>query len=238
MPFTRTMGGPGTKDPGRAVWENAPLSGLVAQAYDLQRFQLKTPGWMDAARYNITAKVPEGATKEQFRVMLQNLLATRFALVFHREKKEMPVYELVVGKSGHKLKESSSDPGAERWTRMGMKDGLAQINAQDETMEMFVTRLSGFLAAPVTDGTGLKGKYDFDMSWAFDMTPLIAAGIGPPPPPPGPDGAMPAPRAPDPAVGPTLFSALQEQLGLKLESKKGFVEILVVDRAERVPTEN
>src|SRR6185369_276003 len=105
-----SRGGPGTPDPGRYTTENMSLSNLISTAYDLKRYQYSGPSWLDGERFDIVAKVPEGATKEQFRVMLQNLLAERFKVAVHREKKEMQVYELLVAKGGLKIKESVEEP--------------------------------------------------------------------------------------------------------------------------------
>src|SRR5207247_8322826 len=97
-------------DPGRWTAQNMSLSNLITRAYDLKRYQYSAPSWLDDERFDITAKVPEGATKEQFQTMIQNLLAERFKLTIHREKKEMAGYELVVAKNGPKLKESVDVP--------------------------------------------------------------------------------------------------------------------------------
>ena len=101
-----SSGGPGTKDPSRYRCENCALSGLMLDAFPLEEYQISEPEWMQSARFTISAKVPEGATKEQFRLMMQNLLIDRFQLKFHYEKKETQSYELVVLKNGPKMKES------------------------------------------------------------------------------------------------------------------------------------
>jgi len=289
-------GGPGTKDPGRYSCEGCPLIMLLTQAYELKRYQVGSyPSWMDTERFNVTAKVPEGATKEQFRVMQQNLLADRFGLKIHFEKKEMATYELVVNKGGHKMKEAVEDPNAKdapppplggappplppppgagapvRITMgrdgfpelpagmrgrggpmMMMMNGRAKMRATDTTMEQLVNMLSNQLAKPVTDGTGLKGKYQFDLEYSSEGMgrggPMMGAGGGV-----GivtmavHDGAgggggrggdAPLQGVSDENTGPTIFAALQQQLGLKLEQKKGQVDILTVDKIEKTPTEN
>jgi uncharacterized protein (TIGR03435 family) len=232
---------------------------LVTQAYDRKRFEVIADRWMDDTRYDVTAKVPAGATKDQFRLMLQRFLVDRFRLATHHESKEMSVYELVIGKDGPRFKESAKEsvesptvatpeppppgplpkdkdghpvvpPGA---TIFETTNGVpwAHMNAKKETMDSFVARVSSFLRQPVFDATGLKGRYDFDLTWSPDL-----AGMGVPPPPPMAGVEAPsAPLAPD---GPTLFGAIQSQLGLKLESRKRQVDVLVLDHAEKVPTEN
>jgi uncharacterized protein (TIGR03435 family) len=194
---------------------------------------------MQSTHFMVSAKVPEGTSREQFNLMMQNLLIERFKLTFHREKKEMQAYELVVAKGGPKMKESAGplDPDerparmTERKTdaegfpvlppgrvpmMMMIAGGHATARHVAETMEEFAVSLSMLVHKPVTDVTGLKGKYDFTLHW-------IAQGAGPST---GDD------------TGPTLFRALPEQLGLRLESKKSMVEVLVVDHVDKTPTEN
>ena len=234
-----SRGGPGSKDPGLYICENCPLRALIRDAFGLKEYQLSGPDWMQSTWFMVSAKIPEGTTKEQFLVMKQNLLIERFKLAFHREKKEMQSYELVVAKGGPKMKESEGplDPDerparmTERKTdaegfpllppgrvpmEMMVAGGYATSRHVAETMEEFAVTLSYQLHKPLTDATGLKGKYDFTLHW-------IAQGAGPST---GDD------------TGPTIFRALPEQLGLRLESKKGMVEVLVVDHVEKVPTEN
>src|SRR6266446_4406926 len=105
-------GGPGSPDPGRATFTNMSLKNILMRAYEVKGYQISGPGWLDSERFDIVAKVPQGATKEQFLLMIQNLLAERFKLTLHREKKELPMFALLVGKNGPKLKESVDDPNA------------------------------------------------------------------------------------------------------------------------------
>ena len=99
-------GGPGSADPGQLTYSNVTLKNVLMNAYGVKGYQISGPSWLDSERYDIAAKIPKGATKEQFMLMLQNLLAERFKLTLHREKKDLPMYALVVGKSGPKMKES------------------------------------------------------------------------------------------------------------------------------------
>jgi len=248
-------GGPGSKDPGRWTVQNMSLSNLITQAYDLKRYQYSGPAWLDTERFDITAKVPEGATREQFRMMIQNMLAERFKLTIHREKKEMTGYDLVVAKNGPKLKETVEVPPTEsprpagpplsgppkldqdgfpelppgQGSMMIMMNGRARSRQNGQTTEQLANMLANQVGKPVTDATGLKGKYDYTLSWA-------AGGpvrVGGPEAGGGPLGAMS-----DADSGPTIFSAIQEQLGLRLEQKKTTVEMVVVDKIEKAPTEN
>jgi uncharacterized protein (TIGR03435 family) len=260
-------GGPGSSDPSRVTAESVSMTELLMRAYDVKRYQLSGPAWMETERFSVSAKVPEGATKEQLPLMLQNLLAERFKLTVHHEQKEMPVLELQVSKNGSKLKQSvegsapagSDAPATPPPTgpvRMQLDaegypvpppgrnvmmfiNGRGRYQAVKQPITDLIGMLSNQLGRPVIDATGLRGKYDFTLSFA--MTGIAPAGamIGPPPPPPPGGGGGPEPAAsPDSDSGPSLPGALQQQLGLKLESKKGMVDIVVIDRVERVPTEN
>jgi len=236
--FTRSNGGPGTDYPTRITIENYLLRSLISQAYQVEFAQVSGPDWLTTEKFDIAAKVPAGATKKQVPVMLQNLLAERFHLTIHREKKEGPVYDLVVAKNGPKFKESprslasqnsSEQPlarlrlgpdgfpalGNGRGYRMAIMNNRAAARFTDASMTQLAALLQGQLDHPVTNATGLTGKYDFNLQWVTD-------GL--------------APLGDDP--GPPLMVAVQEQLGLKLEQKKGFVDIIVVDHIDKVPTEN
>jgi len=217
---------------------NATLRMLLTLAYDVRDFQISGgPGWVGSERYDINAKAERSATaepvqedprnmtdaqrktnQEQMRQRLQALLAERFQLAIHRETKEAPVYALVVGKNGPKIQESK-----EGGPRLMM--GRGQLNGQGALMEMLANILSNQLGRPVLDKTGLQGKYDFKLEFTPDPGQAAGpfGGLGP-----GPD----APPPPDPN-GPSIFAAIQEQLGLRLESTKGAVEMIVIDRVEK-----
>jgi uncharacterized protein (TIGR03435 family) len=272
----RMSGGPGTPDPGQLTYTNVSLKNILMNAYAVKGYQLSGPKWLDSERFDIVAKIPMGATKEQFRLMLQNLLAERFKLTLHHETKELPMYALVVGKGGAKLKESVDDdaaasgaassppppPGSDGAGPVRLRvgaDGMPQLppGMGKNGMMMMMTNgrlravgnrqpvaaltemLGNQLGYPVVDATGLKANYDFTLDFAPDGMngPM---GMMPPPPPPhdgAPGGGAPMASAPD-MGGPTIFTALQEQLGLKLEQRKDPVDLLVIDRLEKVPTEN
>jgi uncharacterized protein (TIGR03435 family) len=234
------------------------LKALVEQAYDVRDFQISSgPGWITSDKYDITAK-PENASgetpsdprqftdeqrktfQEQARLRVQALLADRFQLKIHRETKELPVYALVVGKNGPKVKQNT---GANEGLGKGMmRMSPGQLVGQQVGIAILVQSLAQMLGRPVVDQTGIKGTYDFELNFTPDQGKAVAFG-GPgdgAPPPPLPPGAGPGlikePPPPDPN-GPTIFTALQEQLGLKLESQKGPVEIIVIDHVEK-PSEN
>lgn len=236
-------GGPGTNDPGLYTCGNMNLRALIGTAYDIPNYRMTAPDWMLTTRFDVRAVVPEGTTKEQFSIMLRNLLADRFKVVVHRESRAIQRYELTVARNGPKLrppaaaKEGDAEPFAPGPPARD-KDGYpivgrgiaiigdrARMHWPDMTMDMLVQQLSNQLRGPVSDLTGLGGKYDIEVYW------WTGGGLSANAP-----GAEPAALPADP--GPTLTQALQDQLGLRVESKRGPVEFLVVDRAERMPTEN
>ena len=251
-------GGPGSQDPGMWRCENFSLRNLITFAYSLNSFQLTGPDWLQEQRFDISAKVPEGTTREQFNIMMQNMLTERFQLTVHHEAKDMAKYDLVVAKNGPKLKETLETPAASvdasagpqaapkpmaigkdgypelapNRAGMAIMNGHARMFYPKSTMEMLAARLQGQLGKPVTDATGLTGKYDIGLYWNASTMRASAPAAAP-------SGGGPAPMAaPDGDGGPTLEKAIQDQLGLRLEAKKGPVDILVVDHVEKLPTDN
>lgn len=136
-------GGPGTPDPGQITYTNVTVKNVLTQAYGVKGFQISGPGWLDSERYDIVAKLPRGATKAEFMAMLQNLLAERFKLTLHREKKDLPMYALVVGKNGPKLKESAQEAAPKEG---GPVDGSAA------TMGKLTMGRDGFPVLPAAAG--------------------------------------------------------------------------------------
>jgi uncharacterized protein (TIGR03435 family) len=263
--FFGGRGGPGTPDPGQITWTNATLKTLLTIAYDVKNYQVNGPGWLDTERYDIIAKVPEGATKEQVNVMWQNLLKERFGMVLHHESKEFQVSELVVAKGGSKLKETALDPnapppppptGPPQGPPKLDKNGFPEMNgpglmmlfqrgptgpvghlvARAQPISGLTTMLGNQLNRPVVDKTGLTGKYDFNLEY----TPDLSALPGPPPPPgfAGPGAAPGAPSTEASEPGSNLAAAIEQQLGLRLVSNKAKLDVVVVDKAEKTPTDN
>lgn len=248
-------GGPGTNDPGRWTCDHIPFASLIRRAWALQDFQLAGPSWMEQEHFAITAKLPPNTTRDSFKPMLQNLLTDRFQLKIRHDLKEIPGYELVIAKGGPKLAEAAPPaegepeippppkvrprvvlgddgypvipPGLAVSMTMGFR---ARRQAIRETMNETAAVLAAQLGKPVVNATGLKGKYDFQLYWIYD-------GPGAPPMPgPGVDRSQ-LPPAADPS-GPTIFRAIQEQLGLRLEPKRVAVDFLTVESALRSPLEN
>ncbi len=226
----RCTGGPGTSDPGTLTCENYSLSFLVMMAYNLRSFQLTAPSWMDTARYNVVAKIPPGTDRRQFGLMQQKLLAERFGLQVHFEKKDMTVYELTVAKGGSKLKESQ-EAAAEKpeaaWKPPVAGPPvrtMARVNLKGESIADLANFLSNQLGQPVTDATGLGGPYDYGLSFLMEPGGRAAGPV--------------STNGPEPEFGISLIDAVRDQLGLRLEKKKGQSDVLVVDHAEKVPIEN
>jgi len=205
-------GGPGTLDPVRFTCENFDLASLIMLAYDIRPYELSTPAWMHEAKFDIVANVPNSATKEQFRLMLQSLLTERFQLKTRRNTKTMPVYALLIAKNGPKLRENRTDAPV---TKVVSTDREVQMTFTSASMERLAMQISGVpeVGRPVIDQTGLTGTYDFQLN-------LAGAFRG------GPD--------PD-SNSASIFTVIQEQLGLKLEPRVAPVAILIIDHAGRVP---
>ena len=192
---------------GRLTVTNASLKTLIRNAYDLLSFQLAgEPRWIDTEMYDIVATT--GSAKkiepDEFRLLLQNLLAARFQLKVHWETREVSVYALLPDKSGPRLQESSApqEPGIN--TSKG--PGRARMLGTHEPIAILTKNLGNQLGRIVIDKTGLSGAYDWTLEW-------------------DPDPAADSTR-------PSLVTALQVQLGLRLEAQKGPMEVLVIDRAE------
>jgi uncharacterized protein (TIGR03435 family) len=237
----------GIQPGGRFTTTGVPLATLITQAYGLQRSQLVGgPDWMETARFDITAKaeteIPRTAlgAPGPLQLMVQDLLEERFKLRARRETREQPVYALRLarpdGQLGPGLRVSTTDcaalfaPGrsgppprgmgpGER-PACGMRIGPGQLVAGAIPISQLIPPLSQFAERLVVDRTGLAGNFEIDLKWTPDRMPQ-----GPPPP-----GAPPPSIDPN---GPSLFTALQEQLGLKLESERAPVEVLVIDHVER-----
>jgi len=249
-----TSGGPGSGDPTRYSMANMSAANLITTAYRIRRYQLSAPDWITGFggdTFDIEARLAEGTSKEQLSLMVQRLLAERFGLKAHFEKKEMPTYDLVVAKGGPTFQQAAPPPAEEKNAGsraagqpkiMIDKDGFplfprgdgpglikmngkARLRDVGETMDLFASECSVEVGRPVTNATGLTGKYDFELTWVPDRG--MDGG-------PLPAGAEPA-SAPS---GPTFLEAVQQQLGLRLDAKKGLVDILVVDHMEKRPAEN
>jgi uncharacterized protein (TIGR03435 family) len=245
------MGGPGTDDPGRYDCRYMTLKSLLMNAYRVRNQEISGPAWIDSTHFDILAKVPSGATREQARTMFRNLLAERFKVVLHHETRPMTGYSLTVAKNGPRLKEHDSSaaapddsppPGGKLPTGEDgfpilrpsvllhgpitlFRPGRARLQGNDLKLSTLADALTNQLDQNVTNETGLTGRYDITLYWAPDATETA--------------GHSPAPASQEAGMPETsLFAALERQLGLKLEAKKIPRDILVIDRAEKTPTGN
>ena len=209
-------------DPGRNLtFANISLRDLIMLAYGVGARQISGPDWL-TNRFDIVAKVPADASKEQIPPMLRTLLAQRFKLALHRDHKVMQVYALELAKGGPKLPESAAgDNGESGCTRsFAEREGATlaavchRMTSSDVAQQVQALAPGYFTDGPIVDRTGLQGVYNFKLEWIT----RVEANNG--------------------SDGPTIFDAVQQQLGLKLEARKESVEILAIDHCEKEPTEN
>jgi uncharacterized protein (TIGR03435 family) len=191
------------------------VQSMLLYAYTLHKSQLvNAPGWIQTELWDTKgyADVPGQPNREQMQRLVRKLLAERFGFVMHTEKRESSVYALTVAKGGAKMTPSTGDPNGLSHENDREDDGLETMRAANLSMgelASLLMRLS--LDRPVVDQTGLKGRYDFELRWETDEVQATAPADAPP----------------------GLFTALQEQLGLKLEPEKAPVDVLVIDKVER-----
>ncbi len=186
------------------------LKDLIRIAYQVKEHQIAGPSWIAAEKYEIAAIMPAGANRSQAPEMLRALLAQRFHLELHRETRKMPAYALVAARGGPKLIAVAGPEGRNAWA--GANTGRVHLKAA--SLATFADLLSKAADRPVIDATGLSGLYDIDLTYSPELNVAAAES------------------------SPALAQALQEQLGLKLEKRDIQVELLVVDRADKVPVEN
>jgi uncharacterized protein (TIGR03435 family) len=194
---------------------NGTLRDIIETAYSVRDFQiLGGPGWLNSRRYDVLAKSAPGSAQNavaETRLKLQMLLAQRFRLTIHRETRDLPEYALVIAKSGAKLIDGEA-PISEQ-SPAGIRAGCGQITGTMASMASLAVYLERQLRRPVVDRTQLSGKYNFQFEWTPDSGPCPGDSVS--------------------SDGPSIFTAIEEKLGLMLESAKGPVEVIVVDRAEK-----
>lgn len=200
---------------GEVALTNATLVDCVKFAYGLvSDEQMDGPEWVKSksVRFDVLAKAPPTTPRDQLLLMLRSLLNERFHLAMHTERHNFAHYALVVAKNGPKLHEVTRDPAAG-----GMTYRIGSITHKQCAMQTLALLLSRQMGELVLDETGLKGVYELKLEW----TPEVSRNVPEPP-----------------EHGPSIFTAIQEQLGLKLEARKDAVEVLVIDHADQVPVEN
>jgi uncharacterized protein (TIGR03435 family) len=200
--------------PGGITMLNSSLKAAIQWAYHLQAIQVIGPNWIDSNRYDIVAKTSEATPNEKLREMLRALLADRFKLAVHRETKEMQAYIVTIGKNGHKMKPSEGEGEMEvKPTGKGLQVLFTHVTLA-QLSEMAQSPLQGI----VVDQTGLQGAWDFTL----DMGPAMM---------------MQRPETKEEAIG-MMIQIMSEQLGIKIDQKKTAAEVLVIERAEKIPAEN
>jgi uncharacterized protein (TIGR03435 family) len=199
---------------------NVTLKRCIRGAYDTQESQIVGgPKWAGEDRYEIYARSAGPAEDHELMAMLQSLLAERFKLAFHRETRDLPGYALVVGRGG--LRAKRSEPGADSRTNLSRTD----LDAGSCRMHQLAQKLSEVIHLPVADLTGVEGEFDFHLKWTPEDMLAKAPSVGD------------KPAGLDVGAGLSVYAAVQEQLGLRLEPRKIPTEVLVIDHAEK-PSEN
>jgi uncharacterized protein (TIGR03435 family) len=250
--LSRAAGGPGTSDPEQLTYVGIPLKLVLWRAYEVEDYQLSGPGWLDNERYDIRAKIAPDVTKDQFRVMLQNLLIERFGMQIHRETREIQAYELVVAKGRLKMKESATasgesiapgpngtlatqkdkdgftelPPGKKGMLRFMLVSGKHRVSARMQPISSIVSMCKGQVGHPVIDKTGLTGIYDFNLDFAPNAQLASAAE---------PSSAAPLDGIKEDGVP---FLVAIQSLGLRFQPIKMPVEVIVIDHIEKIPTAN
>jgi len=248
-------------DGSQVIIRQFALKDEIAIGFNLKQYQISGPDWLTTEKFDIVAKLPEGAPRTQVRPMLQALLTDRFQMKTHHETKDFSVYAVVIGKGGLKMKEATPDPesdagdgdkktdnGAVNVEVSGGRGGVvanygngsyftlgdSRIDGKKMQMNYVADMLARFEDRPVVDMTALKGKYDFSLTFTEEdyHAMMIRAALST-------GMALPpeAIQAMQNAPGDSMFSALQA-VGLKLEPRKAPLDVLVIDHIERTPTEN
>ena len=201
--------------PGSITMRNMRLTGAIRWAYNVLDVQVYGPDWLNTTRFDIVAKAGAPAKEPEMKRMMQTLLADRFKLELHRQTKEVNAMVLTVAKGGHKMKE------VEREGSPSFSTGKLNLTGKGATIAQLISFLSRELRLPIVDQTGLTGRYDYFMDINAYVTDEMRNQSGPP---------LEAPSI--------IANALQAQLGLKVEAKKVPLEVLIVDKMEKTPTDN
>lgn len=226
-------GGPGSKDPTHYRFQSATLQDLIGLAWNVHYFQISSKAAVDKDRYDLIANIPAGATRDEFRLMLRALLAEQFQLKTRVEMRDFAAFELVIAKSGLKMRENipgapipPAPNGFPQLDHPGLSGEFLDVSvylivrlrgvAQTATALAGILRVPG--GEPIVDKTGLAGKYDFTLEYAMEPARL--------------------PEDADPPAAPNVYTAVQEQLGLQLAAKKLPFDVVVVESFDRTPAGN
>jgi uncharacterized protein (TIGR03435 family) len=217
----RSMGGGSSihLSNGLVQMDNVSLKKVMLNAWSIpddREYMIDGPAWLTTEHFDINGRFPADTPVPQVRQMMQDLLQERFKLSLHRETRQLPIYSLLVARNGPKI--HAVEPGQPRTS-----GAPGRLEATKITMQKLADLLARMAGAPVADATALPGAYDFVLEWSPEESLRTSAA----------DGSASGGNG-----GPSIFTALEEQLGLKLAGSKGPVEVLVVDHIERVPTGN
>jgi uncharacterized protein (TIGR03435 family) len=207
-------------EPGRLAMTNVTLIRCMTEAYGVYAFQIGAPAWMNSTRYDIAARAANAVPEDQVRLMLRQLLAERFHLTFRREHRDLSLYSLTQGKQEPRLRDAQHPES----TVMGLANGAVVFRGY--SIADLIAALAGppfRLDRPVRDMTGLQGKYDFELKISADDAGMKSVF----------EGMLKAG-----GDGPSVINLIQEQLGLHFKPEKAPLDFLVVDGADRTPTEN
>jgi len=222
-------------DPSIVRYGNLTLRDAIRGAYKVRDFQIVGPDWMSTARFNVDAKLPAGASTDQIPEMFQSLLEERFGLTWRRERKEMQVYALLVGKDGPKLKVAEKQPDNQQMAMgtdgkpramvsFGGSASSVTVRAPSASLLTLVGVTTRFTSKPLVDETGIEGLYDFTLTFVPEETT-----------------SLPGARPPDPSKVsdpvPFLVDAVK-QYGLRIETRKAPIDMFVVTHIEKTPTAN
>jgi uncharacterized protein (TIGR03435 family) len=200
---------------------NCSISLMLQVAFRIRAEQIVgIPGWLDSQRFDMQAKAEKPSTADELHVMLLNMLVDRLHLKYHREQKDMQMYALRVSKEGAKLSSRESAAG-DTWVDLHGHNLQTKMQGINARMDFLAFRLAEELDRPVTDMTGLKGTYDFEVNYTRELPRTF------------PEGGKINGEEPD-TSGPTLFAALKQQIGLELKAEKGPVDVIVIDHAEQL----
>jgi uncharacterized protein (TIGR03435 family) len=198
-------------DNAQVSYRNVRFKLLLQIAYNISQDRISGDAWLESEPYDVSATLPKGAGKNDIPVLLQSLLAERFDLAVHHEPRTMSAYDLGVAKGGPKLNRASEDGAGSNYILRG------RVIGPQFSMEALADTLSRQTGRPVVDRTGLSGLFNVHLTWSPDDTKADQTSV---------------------PTGPSIYTALQEQLGLQLRPAKESIDFLIVDHANRIPKEN
>ena len=210
--------------PGRIHFGSTTLMQLIAPSFAMKPYQIIGPGWLTSLRYDIDAVMPVGTSKDQLQMMIQQLLINRFGLKVHRTNKSLRVLDLTAGRVPVKLHPNRTGGGPSVW-----RTENGRFIATDVPLVLFSDILTQLLNEPVIDSTGISGSFDIDLAWVPQPSDLNSPGV---------DSTTSDSSLLTKVPAGSLSAAVREEMGLELKARRAPVQVLVVDRVEKTPTEN